>query len=468
MIENNRKLIKGTATYALGDFGTRILSFLIIPLYTYYISTDEMGIYDLLISTSGLLLPLITLQISDAAYRWMISKLSNPEDCISVAYKVLVITNTIFLFLLYIIRQTITIPYFELFSTLVILSSWYYTILKLIRGLGNQKLYALTGVIYTVIYLSLNFIQIVLLKRKIDSLFISAILGYGICIIFVLVKEPLLRKFKLQASRQLIRQFIIFSLPLIPNYLNWWVINSSDSYIVTLFLGASANGILAVSHKFPSLLQTIISLFNTSWQDLSVSKLEKDEQYNTKTFDLFSKVILVSLFVLIPATKVFICIIMNEQYRASSNYVPLYYLGAAFQGFSAFYGVGYIKKGKTSRAFITSIYAAVINLIVDLIAIRFIGIHAASLSTFIGFFIMWLVRERQNRKELGITVNWKIIIMLTIIDCSIAYISIISDVIVNSLLFVASSILFLIFFRSLLRTGVKAMKQKINNWRSGT
>ena len=68
----NSKLLTGTIIYAIGNFGTKILSFLIVPMYTYYIASSDMGMYDLVNTTLNMLFPLLTLQIADAAYRWLI------------------------------------------------------------------------------------------------------------------------------------------------------------------------------------------------------------------------------------------------------------------------------------------------------------------------------------------------------------------------------------------------------------
>ena len=62
--KRNKNLLEGICIYGIGMFGTKILVFLIVPLYTYYISTEDMGVYDLLISTVNLLTPIVTLQIS--------------------------------------------------------------------------------------------------------------------------------------------------------------------------------------------------------------------------------------------------------------------------------------------------------------------------------------------------------------------------------------------------------------------
>ena len=81
---NKKQLIKGTLIYAIGNLGTKIISFLIVPLYTYFILPADMGDYDIVITTVSLLTPLITMRISDAAYRWMLHKIdkdykNNPD-----------------------------------------------------------------------------------------------------------------------------------------------------------------------------------------------------------------------------------------------------------------------------------------------------------------------------------------------------------------------------------------------------
>ena len=84
--QNNKALLTGTIIYAIGNLGTKILTFLIVPLYTYYINTSDMGDYDLLITSVSLLVPLISLRISDATYNWMIMRTASNELCIKATY----------------------------------------------------------------------------------------------------------------------------------------------------------------------------------------------------------------------------------------------------------------------------------------------------------------------------------------------------------------------------------------------
>lgn len=91
----SRNLIEGMLIYAIGNFGSKILVFLIVPLYTYYISTEDMGNYDLVLTTVNLLTPIVTMQISDAAFRWMIRTDKGNEVYIRSTIQVLIINSLI-------------------------------------------------------------------------------------------------------------------------------------------------------------------------------------------------------------------------------------------------------------------------------------------------------------------------------------------------------------------------------------
>lgn len=459
----SKNLITGTITYAIGDFGTKILSFLIVPLYTYYISTADMGLYDVLVSVCGLLIPVITLQISDATYKWLISNQVEDDKCIKATYDILIINTVITLVAFYIVNAIWPVPFCTYFVATLIVSGWYNTLLKLIRGYKRQKTYAAIGVVYSAINFLLNLFLIVILHRGIASLFVSKIVAYTICCVLAFVLVPGLRNYQFhKKTRDLSLSLIKFSVPLIPNYLNWWVINSSDSFIVTAVLGASANGILAISHKFPAVLQTVFSLFNSSWQDLYLAEKERDPLYYHKVFQKLFKIMLSIVLVAIPVTKIFIGLFMSVEYKKSFNYIPLYYLGAVYQGFSSFYGVGYLKNNKTSWTFFTSVIAATINIVIDLLAIKYIKVYAAALSTFVGFLVMWIIRERQNKDELGISVNWKLIILLTMVDILCSFVSIKLNIKGNILLLLISIIFFVIFNIDIIRAFAGKLLSRIH------
>lgn len=433
----NNQLIKGTVVYGLGSFGTKILGFIIIPIYTYYISTAELGLYDIIMSTISLLTPIITLQISDAAYKGIVVDYENKNKYIISTIQILIINCLVFLSIVLLINKMYVLPYCLYFCIILVLSRALETLQKLLRGLKRQGLFATSGIIYTIFFLSLNILMLCIFHKGIIGLFQSVVIANIFTIIFILIFEKRLRiNLFTRIDKKLIISMFKFSVPLVPNYLNWWIINSSDRYIVLWFLGASATGVLAIAHKFPTMLQSIMGLFNSSWQDFVMAEKEiKDsDNYYSMIFEKYYQIMLSLLTALIPYTKVFILIVMNKDYKVACDFVTFYYLGTVFQGFSSFVGVGYLKNGKTKSAFSSSIYGAIANAVINIILINIIGLQAAAISTFFAFFIIWIIRIYQTKDELKIKLNKIKFISLLIVTIIIGLISIYSNLKINILL----------------------------------
>lgn len=410
-------LLKGAAVYGIGTVGSKILSFLLVPVYTYYISAGDMGVYDLLRTTAGLLTPMITMQISDAAFRWMIRRPMEKERYIRAVLQVLILNCLGAVLLLAAAGRLAPIPWEGWFILTLVTTRILNTLQKLLRGLHNQRLYASSGILHTLVYLLSNILLICVLRKGIVSLFLSTATADLAAVLVILIREKRLRVSPVsRPDRALIRKMLAFSAPLVPNQLNWWIISSSDRYLIRIFLGAAANGIYAVSCKFPAMLQILLNLFNNSWQDLSVGEEGAEKGgYYSRVFRRLYRFSFSLLWPLIPATRLYITGAMAPAYHSAAEYAAFLYLGTVFQCFSSFYGVGYLRDKNTRQASLTSIYGAVINAGVNFALIRGLGLQAASISTFLGFAAMWAVRERQNREGLGITIHWGEFAVFTLI-----------------------------------------------------
>ena len=187
----SNKLLAGTIIYAIGNFGTKILNFLIVPMYTYYISSKDMGMYDLVNSTLNMIFPLLTLQISDAAYRWLIR--GGGDEYKRCAFHVIIINSVLFIIILNVASWFIKIPYYRYIPWVMITSAFLDVMQKMLRGINKQRLFALSGVLYTFVFLVLNVFQVCIIKKGVDSLFTSAIIANLVVILIILILEPNLR-----------------------------------------------------------------------------------------------------------------------------------------------------------------------------------------------------------------------------------------------------------------------------------
>ena len=96
-MNRKRELVKNTIIISIGKFSTKLVSFLLLPLYTYILSPAEFGEYDLLNIISIFLIPVITLQMDEGMFRFLIDA-KNSDDKSEVFSNTIIFTaiSTIF------------------------------------------------------------------------------------------------------------------------------------------------------------------------------------------------------------------------------------------------------------------------------------------------------------------------------------------------------------------------------------
>lgn len=463
--KRNKALLTGTVTYAIGSFGTKFLNFLIVPLYTYFITPSDLGDYDLLVTTVSLLSPLITMKISDAAYRWIIKEKQNEIPYISATYKLLIRNCIISAIILLLINAVIPIWNCYYFIAILIGDRVLECLQKLLRGLKNQKLFAVSGVIHTAILVLLNLVKVCILKQGVIALLQSSVISIYITIGIILFLEKRLRYVDFSPSyRSEQKEMLQYSIPLVPTTLGWWVMSTSDRYVIKWVLGSAANGIYSVAYKFPSILQMVFTMFNNAWTDMALSQLEKGEKSEQYVKEVFRQLYTLSFslaFILIPVTKLAMQLLLSKAYKDASVYMGFLYLGTVFQGLSSFCTIGYLQGKKTQGAAKTSLIGAIVNLLIDVLLIRYIGIHAAAISTFLGFFIMWILRMNDIKSVFFIGVNRLHFTIFLLIGVIIAIASIWTTMIIDIAVSIIAIIIFFANNKKIINEISEVIKSKI-------
>lgn len=464
--QNNKALLTGTIVYAIGNLGTKILIFLIVPLYTYYIRTSDMGDYDLLMTSVSILAPLISLKISDATYNWMIKRTTSNEICIKATYNYLLKSCIVAVAIISIASRFLHIWNVGLFLVILVLELILETTQKILRGLKNQKLFAASGIICTGILVLFNFVTVCVIKLGVKSLLINTVISRVISIVFIFIVEKRIRCLTVTVDKKDIlvtqKKMLKYSLPLVPSTLSWGVIGFSDRYVIRFFLGSSFNGIYAIATKFPSVLQTFFVLFNNAWMDMALANLQSKEEHSEYVSNIFEKMYVFSFSMiccLIPLTKVVTQIILSSDYKIGSVYIGFLYLGAIFQGYSTFASVGYLQNKKTARVATSSIAGAIVNLLIDIALIKTVALFATALSTYFGFLVMWLVRMYDIREDWPIEVKKIKFLVLTIIATAVATITIWTSLYIDIIITCVFGVLFLFLNREYLVLMVNKIKK---------
>ena len=350
-------LVKNTIIYAIGNFGSKVLSFILLPFYTYYLSTNDYGYFDLITTTVALLTPIVTFQIYDGLYRYLLESKDDAESAHVISNSFFMITRNLMVFsIIYIIFiqfKSFKYEYLILlqidFSILSVLWS------QIARGFRKNVDYSVSGIISTVVILVSNILFITIMHMKVGSLIVSNILSSIIIIIYLDGKLKIHNYIKLKLNNNIIkRKLIVFSIPLIPNVISWWLMNVSDRYFLTFYKGVEANGIYAISNKFPSILIMLNTIFNLAWQESAITEYgSKDRNvFYTRMFNVLMTFQFTAVIGLLAFTKFIMHLMVNVKFESAWMFVPFLYIGTIFNSFSLFYGTGYLSSKDTIGAFL--------------------------------------------------------------------------------------------------------------------
>lgn len=468
-MNREKALIKNTIIYAIGNFGSKILSFMLLPFYTYYLSINDYGYFDLITTTVMLLTPIITFQIYDGLYRYLLDSKNDADfkSIISNSFFITIKNLIIFNILYIIIVQFKTFKYEYLVLLQIDFSILAGLFTQISRGMKKNIEYSISGILSTIITLGSNILFIVLMNLRVGSLIISNILAAIIVIVYMECNLKIHKYIKFQLRNKIIKkQLILFSIPLIPNVISWWFMNVSDRYFLTFYKGIEANGIYAISNKFPSILIMLNSIFYLAWQESAITEYDsKDkDKFYTKMFNILMSFEFCSIILLMPFTKLIMEFMIDAKFSSAWLYIPFLYISTVFSSFSSFYGTGYLSSKNTIGAFYTSVIGGIVNVVVNIISIPYIGIQGASLSTMLSFLFMWFLRLWQTRKYFKIDIELKKLIMLSSITVLFLVLYYNSNSIVNITMMILSIIIFFIFNKNFINKVIKFVIKKIRKY----
>ena len=420
-MNKNKEFVKNTAILFVGKFATQFISFLLLPLYTHYLLTDDYGTVDLIHTYITLFVPVLTLRIDSALFRFLIDNRQNESEkkrIISNSYFLLFLGIAFTLLSFFIVTKFVKFPYIGFTFLNIIISLISSVSLQILRGLGKNKNYSIASIITGVTTLISNTMMILVFHSNASSILISSSIANSICILYVVFNVKIFRYLSLkEIDKKTLKEILTYSLPMIPNSLSWWIVNVSDRTIISLFIGVSFNAIYAVSCKFSNILNSVYSIFNMSWQEsasLHIDDEDRDEFFTEMINSIFMVFATVSLLIIAFLPFVF-NILIGEKYLSSYNYVPILLYANSWNVLIGLIGGIYVAKKRTKEIASTTIVSAVINIVINLALIKFIGLYAACISTLLSYMIMSIYRYIDCRKYVKLRLNFVKIIIYTVV-----------------------------------------------------
>ena len=413
-----KKLTKSTIIYFLGTVGTKLVSFLLLPLYTSYLSPTDYGTYDLNITYATLFSSFFFLDIWTGIMKFVFEKRGDKEKR-AVVYSgiVIFITSAIVygcaLYGFGIAKKINYLPGVMLYGFCLCLQNLYG---YLARSFGYNFRFVVSGLIATISTAGLNILLLVVFGMDYKALYISYAIGIFAQCFILEIKLNVIWGFRVTyLDRKKLWELLKFSLPLCINSLCYWLLTGYNRVVINERLDATANGYYAVASKFGGILIIVSSCFTMAWQELAYGRYDRDQQtgvFYTKATDLYIKALICGFLVLLPIINVLYPYMISLEYKAAKNLIPFNMLATLASLLYTFLGNIISTYKKNHVIFVSTLVAGVANIGLLYTLIGNIGVEAANISLLVGYLLSNIIRIWMIGQIIDYRVKWKIILIM--------------------------------------------------------
>jgi O-antigen/teichoic acid export membrane protein len=458
-IKKSNKHVINILIYSFGNVLPKAVTFLLMPLYTFYLSPEQFGIVNTIQAFSAFLIIIFTLEIERSVYR-LIHDYKQDDDkkrflgTLSIS---MFFISTLMLFVLINLKSILNdfsndIP-FNPYILYGILASYFYTFTLIpkiyFQSIHNAKKYFLLSFLQFLCDTLMVIFYVVYLKQGAIGMLKGILMGHIIVLPFFVYHT--LKNIKIVFDLKIFQNTIKYSLPLIPSIIAAWIINLSDRFFIEYFFSLSEVGIYSLGVKIASVVQLVAGSFLMAYNPLFFQYANSEDQENAKkklyiSHNLNIVILLIVGFSIAFIGKDIIYLFMDVRYHNAYVFIPFLSLGYFFMQLIGFQNLAYYQSKKTKELMYIVLFSSFINILLNYFLIKNYSAFGATLATLFTQFIFFVIQFHFSKKYYFIPYNWKLIIPLSLLAITL--------VIINntfwsvSLLFLCVKLLFIaiIFF----------------------
>lgn len=373
-------------------------SLILLPILTKNLSTQDYGIWVQLLVTIELLPNIILLGLPYTMVRFLAGekhKIKIQEVFYSITFIVLffsLLLSIVLFYFSYPLSKLLfngNIQIATILPVLIFVSGIVLLFLNFFRTFQMMKIYSLFSFIQA--YATLIFISILIfldygLSGAVMALLITKII-IVILLYFIIYKKI---GFKFPQFKNL-RNFLSFGLPTVPGNLSYWIVNSSDRYVIGILLGITFVAYYSPSYVLGNMIMMIISPFalllpatlSENYDTKNIKEVETILKYSLK---YFLAIAIPSVFGLSILSKPILLLLTNAEIALNGYFVtPFVAIGVLFYGVYAIISHILVLEKKTKITGMIWILCAILNLVLNILLIPYIGITGAAFTTLIAY-----------------------------------------------------------------------------------
>lgn len=409
MLARLTALARNFAIYGLGDVLTNIVSFLLLPLYTRYLSPDEYGVISLLLTIEVVAKIIFRWGVDGAFMRFFYDCESDADRqrLASTIFWFLTAVNGVILAVLlaaapFVASHLFGVPGYTLPLVLQVINTFvvgfYFLPFHVLRMQGRSRQFAALTTARTAATLVVRLVLIVgaglgvlgfvLADIVVTSLF-SIVLAHWF--------RPLLR---LQFSRALLKEALRFGLPRLPHGVAQQLMAVGDRYILRLFGTLGDVGLYSIGASLGLALKLFLTAFEYAWAPFYYETMKQPDA--AQTFRLVTTygigvLVLLEAGLAAVATDV-VRLMTTEQFHAAAAVIPWIGLGVVFQGVYLLTSIGLNITKSTKYYPVATAIAASTSVAANLVLVPTYGARGAAWANAIAYAVLAIVALRLSQR----------------------------------------------------------------------
>lgn len=392
----SEKLVKTTIYYSIGEIVPRIISFLLLPILTKYLTADEYGIVSYTNSVMTFVFVIATLSLNTFVLRHYYGskeERSKKELIGSVflfifGFNCILIVFQMLFFPLIIDFFNINIP-FKPYFQLAILNNFFDVIsiipLVLYRVKENAKGFLILSLSRTLLQFLMVYIFVVVYNQGLLGSYYARLV---INVPFMFVYFYMIYKNSIfKINLKLIKEALRFTLPILPGSLAFLFVSLSDRIILERYISLDQLGIFSVAVTLAMVLNIVIQALYKTFEPILFKEYlnENFQEINLKLYKIYLLAIFIGGFGASIFSKEFFVIATSGAFREGYKLVPLFIVSVVIAGINTYLNILMIANKKQKMVSLVSIISAIISVILNLILIPYYGCYGAIIASAASF-----------------------------------------------------------------------------------
>lgn len=430
------KIVSNSIVYVAGNFIQKFIVFLLIPVYTYYLSPGDFGIIGLATTVEGILAILFGLGLRSSVARYYYDFSGDRErlkQYITSNFLFLILISFLVTWSIHLIGdsvwRTITSgqiafnPYIEMviwsaFSMIIINFST-----TLYQTQQNAKGFVIAQLAIVLINLAFTIYFVVILRYGAQGQLLGRMISNGIMAVVLAI---LLLKdwFTCHLHPDDIKSSMIFGFPLVFHGLFAWALGSIDRIMLEPNIQLSELGFYNLGYQIGGVLTAFLVSINQAWVPYYYSIMQEDENNALGKINPIANlyIILFGFICLIGMlfSSEILSLISSPRYASAALYVPLILLAALFNGYYFMASTPIFYGKKTSWIPIMTGLSAALNIGLNLLWIPRYGALGSAWATLISYAVLAIIAYFLGKrlKPLDISLKWFCLLNILLLGCS--------------------------------------------------